>query len=108
MDAPYLEQNPFFVLELPVDCAPMEIERAGQKLLAMMQVGMTSAVTYRTPLGTRTRDESAVRTAVAALHDPRARAIAAFWARPEVWEAPPATPRLVWRDAHKRLGTLDR
>ena len=108
MDAPWLEKNPFFVLELPGDCSAMEIERAGQKLLAMLRVGMTGAKTYATPLGVRPRDEDAVRTAVAALRDPAARAVAELWARPEVWEAvPEAEARLRWVDAHKRLGTLD-
>lgn len=109
MDAPYLERNPFFVLELPTTCSAMEVERAGQKLLSMLQIGMTSAKTYKTPLGPRPRDEDAVRTAVATLHNPIARAVAELWAHPDVW-LPMADlkPAVKWHDAHAKLGTLDR
>ncbi len=108
MDAPHIDENPFFVLDLPIDCGAMDIERAGQKLLAMLKVGMKDAASYRTPLGPRQRDEDAVRRAMAALREPQARAMAEFWARPEVWEPVHETRLPVWSDAHKRLGTLDR
>ena len=109
MDAPHITKNPFFVLELSADCSTMDIERAGQKLLAMLKVGMRGAGTYTTPLGPQPRDEDTVRRAVAALHDRDVRVAAEMWTRPEIWQAAPVSKAApVWADAHRALGTLDR
>ena len=47
--------NPFFVLDLPVTATRAEVERAGQKWLGMLEVGMSRAAIYTTPLGVRAR-----------------------------------------------------
>jgi hypothetical protein len=73
--------NPFFVLELPPDATRAEIERQGAKLLAMMAAGVEAARACATPLGPRTRDEHAVRDALAELRDPARRLAHEWWAR---------------------------
>ena len=35
--------NPFFVLEIAADATPTEVERAGQRLLALLTVGSATA-----------------------------------------------------------------
>ena len=74
-----LEQNPFWVLGVDARSTRVEVERAGQKLLAQLGIGAASARTYSTPLGPRPRDEAIVRTALAALRDPLTRALAELW-----------------------------
>jgi hypothetical protein len=76
-----LDANPFFVLELAPDCSRIEIEREGQKLLAMLQIGLDGAAEYSTPFGRRPRTPELVRESMAALRDPRRRLIAEMWAR---------------------------
>jgi len=68
-----LEDNPFFNIELPVIAIPRDVERAGQKLLALLAVGAASSPSIRKPLGTRERDENKVRAAVATLRNPEER-----------------------------------
>lgn len=85
-----LVDNPFFVLELDPDCSRMEIEREGQKLLAMLQIGFAGADQYATPFGPRPRTAELVRESMAELRDPRRRLIAELWARAPADEAPPA------------------
>jgi hypothetical protein len=72
--------NPFFVLEVPTDAAPTDVERAGQRLLALLAVGSANAETYPTPLGPATRDADQVRQALAALRDPEQRVLNELWA----------------------------
>jgi hypothetical protein len=107
----HLTENPFFVLELTREAGAMDVERAGQKLLGMLKVGMSSAKTYKTPLGERARDEDAVRRAMADLRDPEKREAAAFWASPDVWKAAALpsskTDTPTWPEAHQKLRTLD-
>jgi hypothetical protein len=74
-----LANNPFFVLELSPSASRMEVERAGQKLLAQLTIQVPSAQSYRTPLGTFARDEDKVRRALAALRDPEQRALHELW-----------------------------
>jgi hypothetical protein len=74
-----LEQNPFWVLGLDAKATRLEVERAGQKLLAQLGIGAAAAWGYSTPWGPRPRDEAAVRTALAALRDPMTRALAELW-----------------------------
>jgi hypothetical protein len=72
--------NPFFVLEVPIDASPSEVERAGQKLLALMAVGSAGVEHYRSPLGIGQRDADKVRQALAALRDPNERVLHELWA----------------------------
>ena len=67
--------NPFFVLELSPQASRAEVERAGQKLLALLALGSTSAGRYDTPFGPATRDADTIRQAVATLRDPVERVI---------------------------------
>ena len=89
-----IADNPFYVLELSPDCSRIEIERSGQKLLAMLEVGIGGADRYATPFGPRPRTPELVRESMAALRDPRRRLVAEMWARAEVGEptARPAEP----------------
>lgn len=111
MSVKHLADNPFFVLELTPSCSGMDIERAGQKLLGMLALGLSSAKTYKTPVGKRLRDEDTVRRAMADLRDPAKHEAYAFWVTPEIWRASEvgaAAPSVVaWADAHTRLRTLD-
>jgi hypothetical protein len=50
--------NPFFVLEIPIDATPSEVERAGQKLLALLAIGSDGVGSYMSPLGMGQRDAS--------------------------------------------------
>ena len=43
--------NTFFVLGLRPYCGRADVEREGQKLLAMLEVGLSPARTYPSPLG---------------------------------------------------------
>lgn len=74
-----LTENPFYVLGVARSATRMEVERAGQKLLAQLAIGVGSAQTYRTPFGTRERDESAVRSALSTLRDPEKRVVFELW-----------------------------
>ena len=72
--------NPYFVLGLAPSASLVDIERAGQKLIAQLTIGAASAKTYVSPFGPLARDESLVRSAVATLRDPNERVLSAFWA----------------------------
>jgi hypothetical protein len=72
--------NPFFVLEISTEASRAEVERAGQKLLALLAVGRTAAEHYQTPFGPATRDADKVRQALAALRDPNERVLHELWA----------------------------
>lgn len=84
-----LVDNPFFVLELDPDCSRIEIERQGQKLLAMLQIGLAGADRYATPFGPRPRTAELLRESMAALRDPRRRLVAEMWARAPAADSPP-------------------
>ncbi len=75
-----IAENPFYVLELSPTCAAVEIERQGNKLLAMLELGLVEAESYDTPLGIRGRDADAVRSAMAQLRDPDQRIVHEIWA----------------------------
>jgi hypothetical protein len=72
--------NPFFVLEIPIDATPSEVERAGQKLRALMAIGSAGVEHYASPLGIGPRDPDKVRQALAALRDPNERVLRELWA----------------------------
>jgi len=73
--------NPFLVLELPPDASANEIERQGDKLLAMLAAGLGQAARYPTPLGPRARTPELVRAAMAELRDPARRLLHELFAR---------------------------
>jgi hypothetical protein len=83
-----LADNPFYVLGLRPDCARVDVEREGQKLLGMLGLKLKSAATYATPVGPRPRTEDKVRAAMAELRQPDRRLVHEFWAS----LAPPAAP----------------
>ncbi|HWB75105.1 MAG TPA: hypothetical protein VG755_09110 [Nannocystaceae bacterium] len=72
-------ENPLLVLELAPDASRAEIERAGQKWLAMLELGLRSAAIYPTPLGPRARTPESVRAAMAELRDPDRRVVHELW-----------------------------
>jgi hypothetical protein len=98
--------NPFFVLEVPTDAAPTEVERAGQRLLALLAVGSANTETYPTPLGPATRDAEKVREALAALRDPEQRVLNELWANvaPADGPASASTGAGPWEEAEHALG----
>ena len=76
--------NPFYVLALPPSAARVEVERQGQKLIGMLELGLASAASYPTPLGMRQRTAEKVRHAMAELRDPERRLLHELWARAEL------------------------
>ena len=73
-------RNPFFLLELKPDAARAEIERAGQRLLALWEIGNASAKRCLTPFGPVDRTDDDIRQAVARLREPRERVALELWA----------------------------
>ena len=98
-----LEKNPFQVLGITPTASRMEVERAGQKLLAQLAIGAASAQAYATPFGPQPRDESLVRQALASLRDPQQRIVAEFWAEVPSGAAP-AEPLPRWHEAPASIG----
>jgi hypothetical protein len=102
--------NPFFVLEVATDATPTDVERAGQRLLALLTVGSANAQTYPTPLGPATRDTEKVRQAVAALRDLEQRVLHELWANivPAVGQASSQSNAGAsagpWEEAEQALG----
>jgi hypothetical protein len=76
-----IRDNPFYVLGLGPGASRAEIEREGQKLLAMLELGLAAAASYPTPLGPGERTPELVRTALAELRDPQRRLAHESWAR---------------------------
>lgn len=75
-----LAQNPFFVLELRPDCSRAEVERAGQTLLGMLELELSAAQSYASPLGRHRRSPELVRASMAELRDPNRRLLHELWA----------------------------
>lgn len=94
-------ENPLLVLGVPATATRMEIERAGQKLLAELAIGTRASQSYQTPFGPRDRDESTVRAALAALRNPEERLLSELWLDPEPGrcEATERGAAWVWQDA---------
>jgi hypothetical protein len=86
-----IRDNAFHVLELTPACSRLDVERQGQKLLAMLELGLAAAVTYPTPVGHAMRDAEKVRVAMARLRDPDKRLEEELWARLDA-DAKPAAP----------------
>jgi hypothetical protein len=78
-----IRDNPFYVLGVKPDATRAEIEREGQKLLGMLELGLKSAATYATPVGPGARTDDKVRRAMADLRDPERRLGHELWARLE-------------------------
>ena len=76
-----ITENPFYVLGLAPDCSRAEVEREGQKLLGMLELGLSAARSYDTPLGCFDRTPEKVREAMAELRDPDRRLGHELWAR---------------------------
>jgi hypothetical protein len=81
------QQNPFLVLELPPTANGAEVDRQGQKLLAMLAAQMSEAASYPSPLGRCARTSELVRAAIAELQDPDRRLLAEWWM--QGWEVRP-------------------
>lgn len=75
-----LAHNPFYVLELRPDCSRAEVERAGQRLIGMLELELSTAHGYRSPLGRHRRSPELVRIAMAELRDPNRRLLHELWA----------------------------
>lgn len=104
-----IADNPFYVLQLRPDATSVQIERAGQKLLAMLEVGLEAAASYPTPLGPMPRDPDRVRRALDELRDPRRRIVHELWATlpPDPVSEPSPTDEpsgLPWSGAMAALG----
>jgi hypothetical protein len=89
--------NPFYVLGLATSCSRQEFEREGQKWLAMLDVGLSAARAYATPLGGQPRNADKVRQAMAELRDPERRLVHELWASIPVdvaWSVDDSAPDL--------------
>jgi hypothetical protein len=82
-------RNPFHVLELTPSATRAEIERAAQRLLGSLELCVTSAGAYRTPLGSLPRSPELVRWAASELRDPERRLAHELWfVSSESWPEP--------------------
>ncbi|MES2295827.1 MAG: hypothetical protein V4582_02240 [Pseudomonadota bacterium] len=104
--------NPFFVLELGCEATRADVERAGQRLLALLAIETEGVRRYTTPLGPARRDADDVRRALAALRDPQQRMLHELWAN----IAPLAHPKNAarndpaasgWAEAGRAFGWAD-
>lgn len=97
-------RNPFFVLEVAPSATRTELERAAQKLLALLAIGNAAAQRVQTPLGPLDRDADMVRSALAELRDPRSRIVHELWATlaADEMESAPAEPG--WEEATRAIG----
>ncbi|MEZ4452364.1 MAG: hypothetical protein R3B09_23050 [Nannocystaceae bacterium] len=86
--------NPFYVLGVRPSASRLEIEREGQKLLGMIELGLRAASTYATPVGPRPRSADAVRGAMADVRAPERRILRELWATlpAEATRPPPSPP----------------
>jgi hypothetical protein len=84
-DSARLLDNPFYVLELAADCSRAQVERSGQRLLAMLELGLSGASSYATPFGPGLRDAAKVREAMAELRDPSRRLFHELWVIAQPW-----------------------
>lgn len=104
-----LRENAFHVLGLRPSCTRMEVEREGQKLLAMLELGLAEAAHYDTPVGRMPRTSETVRAAMASLRDPDTRLLHALWAQLSPGDttpsqAPSSQQAAPWPEATARLG----
>ena len=102
-------ENPFYVLGVSTEATRQEIERTGQKLLGMLELGVASAKTYETPSGTVERTPERVRLALADLRDPERRLVHELWALQDAaaeasFEERDERPDTGWRSALHAVG----
>jgi hypothetical protein len=102
-------QNPFFVLGLSPECSRADVERTGQKLLALLAIESGTAKQWKSPVGPGIRTADAVRAAMAELRDPERRVIHEAWARtfPEAVERAEGSkedPLGPWDEAYRAIG----
>jgi hypothetical protein len=99
--------NPFFLLDLDTHATRTEAERAGQKLIGLLEVGSKDAARYDTPLGSAVRDADAVRQALALLRDPGERVAQELWAKvaPRGNETGKRAPA-AWMGAGRAIGWI--
>ena len=100
-----LRNNPYFLLGVGVDATPMDIERAAQRWLALLEIGAASARTVQTPLGPTERSADLVRQALAALRVEEQRRLYAILmeAAPPA-ETAAADPLQQWSEAPRSIG----
>jgi hypothetical protein len=101
--------NPFYVLGVAPDASRADVERAGRKLLGLLEIGASSAKGYDTPFGRAERTPEQVRAALAELAIPERRAareVEAHLAQGsgEPPEAPADDPTRPWPDAFRAGG----
>jgi hypothetical protein len=98
-------KNPWFVLGLSPGATRMEVERGGQKLLALLAVESSSAGRCATPLGSIERDENDVRQAMGILRDPDQRILCELWTEvaPPAGESSASDPE-PWPEARAAIG----
>lgn len=110
--------NPFYVLSSRPSATRPQLEREAQKLLAMLELRLSAAMHYPTPVGSGERDAQLLRDSTAALRDPEQRLRAELWATLEPTHtgaaavasapepAPEAKPDAVepWSEALAALG----
>lgn len=70
-----IAENPFYVLGVPTTASRTDLEREGNKLLSMLQLGLKESKTYKSPVGEHERTAEAVRAAMAELRDPKRRLV---------------------------------
>jgi hypothetical protein len=78
-------ENPFFVLGVPPEASRIEVERAGQRLLAELAISRAAALHYDSPVGPAPRTPELVRQALAELRDPARRLVHEAWAQEPVF-----------------------
>lgn len=78
-------ENPFFVLGVAPEASRIEVERAGQRLLAELAIRREAALQFDSPVGPAPRTPELVRQALAELRDPARRLLHEAWAQEPVF-----------------------
>ncbi len=89
-----LARNPFHVLAVAPTASRAEIERQGQKLIGLLELGLSQARAAATPLGSVPRHADDVRWALGELREPDRRLAHELWAAlsPKDVAPPPPAP----------------
>ena len=103
--AALLRDNPFFVLDIGVEATPIEVERAAQRLLALLELGGAKSRSFETPFGSAERNADLVRQSLTALRIPQQRKMYEI-----LTEVAPVTEReqdslsRPWQEASRAIG----